>query len=115
VRPVADGVTAGALAAGMPHDQVISVADVEDALPYLDQAILPGDVVLVKGSRMMAMERLVEALDRLAQRTNEWTPPFVPDLREFGAYPSLLGLEQLPAEAAATGSAASAGASRWSL
>ena len=41
---------------------------VEQVLPILGQVILPGDAVLVKGSRMMAMERIIEALKQYPQR-----------------------------------------------
>jgi len=64
----ADDVVAAARAAGMPHARAIPCRTPEETLPYLGQAILPGDVVLVKGSRALAMERIVEALEHYPQR-----------------------------------------------
>lgn len=61
-------VVGGARAMGMSRTQTIPCRGVEEALPYLDQALLPGDVVLIKGSRMMALERAVEALAQRPQR-----------------------------------------------
>ncbi|MGA2031085.1 MAG: UDP-N-acetylmuramoyl-tripeptide--D-alanyl-D-alanine ligase [Thermoguttaceae bacterium] len=82
-------VVAGARTAGLPHNLAIPCATVEDARPVLARAIRPGDVVLVKGSRSMAMERVTE------QQTKWQVPSRAADLRECAAYPSLLGLEQL--------------------
>jgi UDP-N-acetylmuramoyl-tripeptide--D-alanyl-D-alanine ligase len=64
----ADRVVAGAREAGMPRAKTISCLETEQSLPYLAQAIQPGDVVLVKGSRMMAMERIVDVLEKFPRR-----------------------------------------------
>ncbi len=55
-------VVAGARAAGMPLDASMSCREPKDALECFGSQLRPGDVVLVKGSRAMGMERLVEAL-----------------------------------------------------
>ncbi len=61
-------VVAGARAAGMTAGRAFACATAEEALPYLGQAVMPGDVVLLKGSRAMAMERIIEAMQRYPQR-----------------------------------------------
>ncbi len=56
-------VAAGASEAGMPAAQIVACRSPEETLPHLGGAIAPGDVVLIKGSRALAMERLVTALE----------------------------------------------------
>jgi UDP-N-acetylmuramoyl-tripeptide--D-alanyl-D-alanine ligase len=57
----ARSVVDGARAAGMAKARTIPCTTTAEALPYLGQAILPGDAVLVKGSRSMNMEQVIEA------------------------------------------------------
>ncbi|NPA93624.1 MAG: UDP-N-acetylmuramoyl-tripeptide--D-alanyl-D-alanine ligase [Chloroflexi bacterium] len=52
-----------ARAAGMPADQVIETEDAEGAIRLLRQVLHPDDVVLVKGSRGVRMDRIVSALE----------------------------------------------------
>lgn len=53
---------AAALEAGLPPQQVLWVADAEQAAQQVARQLRPGDVVLVKGSRAVGLERVVEAL-----------------------------------------------------
>ncbi len=52
----------GAAAAGLPVVAMASAATVREAIPLLRQIVRPGDVVLIKGSRAIEMEHLVDAL-----------------------------------------------------
>ncbi len=45
---------------GLPKGSVFSVQDVDDAADILRAILEPGDVVLIKGSRFLGMERLVD-------------------------------------------------------
>ena len=57
---------AEALALGMATDRVHVVAEAPAAVPILEGIIQAGDVVLVKGSLGMRMDRIVAALGRIA-------------------------------------------------
>lgn len=61
-------VVLGALAGGMSPHAVAECRDLDSLLAVLDCWLEPGDVVLVKGSRAMRMERVVEWL---SARDNE--------------------------------------------
>ena len=52
----------GAVAGGIPREKTRFFADSEEAAKFFDAFLENGDVVLVKGSRGVKMERIVEAL-----------------------------------------------------
>jgi UDP-N-acetylmuramoyl-tripeptide--D-alanyl-D-alanine ligase len=52
----------GAVAAGLPPAQSKFFSSSEDAAKFLEDFVVPGDLLLVKGSRGVQMERIVEAL-----------------------------------------------------
>jgi UDP-N-acetylmuramoyl-tripeptide--D-alanyl-D-alanine ligase len=59
----ARGMAASARAAGMAEDSVYHAQDTDAAIPLLRSILRQGDVVLIKGSRGMAMERIVRDLE----------------------------------------------------
>ena len=60
--PAAEHIARGAHQAGMQHDRIHHTTNQQEVLSLLTELMQPQDVVLLKGSRGMAMERLVEAL-----------------------------------------------------
>jgi UDP-N-acetylmuramoyl-tripeptide--D-alanyl-D-alanine ligase len=56
-------IAAAAMESGMPRDGVVSMDTAEEIIAYLKKILRPNDVVLVKGSRGMRMERIVSALE----------------------------------------------------
>lgn len=62
VGSLAACISDAALASGMEKSRVFHSSAPEDAAAYLQQSICEGDVVLVKGSRGMKLERIVAAL-----------------------------------------------------
>jgi len=64
----AQDVIAGAYSVGMDQSHGFNYPTLEDAIPQLGREVQPGDAVLVKGSRGMSMERVVEALSRFPSR-----------------------------------------------
>lgn len=52
----------GARAEGMPDEAIRPCASPEEASEVLDDLVRPGDVVLVKASRVMGLERVVEGI-----------------------------------------------------
>lgn len=62
MRAAARGAVSAMLASGATGMRIESVDDPVEAIALLREAIEQGDVVLVKGSRSMQMERIVDAL-----------------------------------------------------
>ena len=52
----------GAVAAGLPGSQTRVFASSEEAAKFLADFVAPGDLLLVKGSRGVKMERIVESV-----------------------------------------------------
>jgi UDP-N-acetylmuramoyl-tripeptide--D-alanyl-D-alanine ligase len=62
VGPRAHWMAEEARACGLPPDAINEVETNDQAVAHLRQIVQPGDIVLVKGSRSMAMEAIVTAL-----------------------------------------------------
>jgi UDP-N-acetylmuramoyl-tripeptide--D-alanyl-D-alanine ligase len=62
VKGDAADIAAGAIEGGLPAGRVHFFATSSDAAAFLSETIAPGDLVLVKGSRGVKMERIVDAL-----------------------------------------------------
>ncbi|HEX5774825.1 MAG TPA: UDP-N-acetylmuramoyl-tripeptide--D-alanyl-D-alanine ligase [Candidatus Paceibacterota bacterium] len=79
VGPRARAMADAAKLAGMPEESVHAYGSSEEAAEALDQTIEEGDLVLVKGSQSVRMERVVERLladqadiGKLARQDKEW-------------------------------------------
>jgi UDP-N-acetylmuramoyl-tripeptide--D-alanyl-D-alanine ligase len=59
-------IAAEAAQSGLPQTRIIELANSNEAIEYLNERIGEGDVVLVKGSRGMQMDRIVTALEVIA-------------------------------------------------
>jgi UDP-N-acetylmuramoyl-tripeptide--D-alanyl-D-alanine ligase len=69
VRGDAESFVRGAIEAGHPAAQAKFCASSEDAGEFIQKLMKRGDLLLVKGSRGVKMERIVEALDSHFART----------------------------------------------
>ncbi len=63
VGPLARMIAAEARDAGLAAEAVVELADSEQALLFLRRTIRRGDVVLLKGSRAVKLDRIVPALE----------------------------------------------------
>jgi UDP-N-acetylmuramyl pentapeptide synthase len=61
----------GALSAGMPESAILQFEDAQKAGKYLEDIIQPGDVILIKGSQSIRMERAVEEIMQEPERAGE--------------------------------------------
>ncbi len=71
VGPRARGIAEGALAMGMSEKNILQYDDSESAARELQNIIKPGDLILIKGSQGMRMEKLVEEIMAEPGKANE--------------------------------------------
>jgi UDP-N-acetylmuramoyl-tripeptide--D-alanyl-D-alanine ligase len=60
IGPLAKHIGEGAIDAGMPKDRVLAAGSQAEAAALLKKLSVPGDAVLIKGSRGMKMEKILE-------------------------------------------------------
>jgi len=70
----AEQIVEGAVAAGVSRARTRFFSASEDAAKFLDEFLAPGDVLLVKGSRGVKMERIVDALLARYAAPGEFAP-----------------------------------------
>ncbi len=58
----AEGIARGARDAGLAAEGIVEVGDRAEALAALEERLQPGDVVLVKASRGIELDLLVDAM-----------------------------------------------------
>jgi UDP-N-acetylmuramoyl-tripeptide--D-alanyl-D-alanine ligase len=63
IGPLAHIIARAAWEAGMPKEAITELEDTQSAIAFLQQHLKPGDVVLVKGSHGMRLDRIVTALE----------------------------------------------------
>jgi UDP-N-acetylmuramoyl-tripeptide--D-alanyl-D-alanine ligase len=64
IGPLSKAIVEGALEAGLPAKAVVHFHDTASSLPAVVSLVTPGDAVLVKASRGMRLEQVVDALVR---------------------------------------------------
>jgi UDP-N-acetylmuramoyl-tripeptide--D-alanyl-D-alanine ligase len=69
----------GAIGAGLPASQALFFGDSSAAAEFLADFVRPGDLLLVKGSRGVKMERIVEALRAKYPLAEEAAPARITD------------------------------------
>ena len=64
-----------AIKAGHPRERAIFFENSQEAAKFLEQFIVPGDLLLLKGSRGVRMERILEAMDARHRRARTKPAP----------------------------------------
>lgn len=62
VQGAAREIARGAVAAGLPSNQAFFFTEVNPAIDFLHRKVQPGDLLLIKGSRGVHLEKVIEAL-----------------------------------------------------
>jgi len=62
VQGAAREITKGAAAAGMSETQIHFFTEIDPAIDFVYRNVQPGDLLLIKGSRGIHLEKMVQAL-----------------------------------------------------
>jgi UDP-N-acetylmuramoyl-tripeptide--D-alanyl-D-alanine ligase len=63
--PLAENIRKGAIVSGMPQERALHFSTRAEIVDFLNEELQQGDIVLVKGSRGMKLEEVVEGLRKL--------------------------------------------------